>query len=357
MTRTLGYSDLELDLPTGRRGNRNQGVSQLLALVCGTEAGLAVNNNAAAVLLVARALARGGEVLISRGELVEIGGSFRIPEVIESAGARLREVGTTNRTHLKDYRRAAGPDTRAIFKIHTSNFRVEGFTKSPTRGELAALARELKVPLVEDLGSGCLFSVKDLGMGEEPTPEEVLRQGVDLVTFSGDKLLGGVQAGLVAGSQELVARLAADPLMRALRLDKLMTAGLQATLASYLQEDGLGKQLPLYQALMRTPEQLREDCEWFLVGLSDLLPDLEVVASEAPVGGGSCPGESLPGFSLAISASGGKPDSLARRLRTGEIPLLLRIEKDRLLLDPRCLLGEGERRLAMEALRTAFGGP
>lgn len=351
------YSDLELDLGTGRRGNRNLGVSRLLALLCGAEAGLAVNNNAAAVLLAARALARGGEVLISRGELVEIGGSFRIPEVIESAGARLREVGTTNRTHLEDFRRAAGPETRMILKVHTSNFRVEGFTASPGRKDLSALARDLGVPLVEDLGSGNLRPLESLGLGPEPTPEAVLGEGVDLVTFSGDKLLGGVQAGLVAGRGDLVGCLGSDPLLRALRLDKLMTAGLQATLASYLVE-GEVPDLPLHRYLARAPEELRGDCEWFREELARAIPELglEVVRGDAPVGGGSCPGEQIEGYCLALEVPDQSPDRVARRLREARPPLVLRIEKERLLLDPRCF-SRDERQQARDVLAEVLGKP
>lgn len=338
MAAASGYTDLELDLATGKRGDRNRRVGELLALLADTEAGLVVNNCAAAVMLAGRALAAGGEVLISRGELVEIGGSFRVPEVLESAGARLVEVGTTNRTRAGDYARAVTPDTRMILKVHRSNFRLQGFTQSAPREELAAIAREAGVPLVEDLGSGSFLPLEPFGLCEEPTPAQVLAAGVDLVTFSGDKLLGGVQAGLVAGRAEVVGRLARCPLMRALRLDKVMTAGIQAALAAYLREpDQVRELLPVQGMLARPVKELRAACEELAAALRDCGLAPEVVEGGAPVGGGSCPGDELAGPAVTFADPGGKPARLARRLRLGDPPLVVRVEDERLWIDPRSL--------------------
>ena len=350
-----GYTDLELDLGTGRRGDRNRAVGAMLALLCDTEAGLAVNNGAAAVLLAARALAADGEVLISRGELVEIGGSFRVPDVLRSAGATLVEVGTTNRTRASDYARALSPRTRMILRVHRSNFRIEGFTLEATRDELAALAREAGVPLVEDLGSGCFVPLAPHGLADEPTPEQVLSAGVDLVTFSGDKLLGGVQAGLVAGRAAVVQRLAKDPLLRALRLDKLMTAGVLASLAAYLRDQGPAARIPLHGMLARPLQELRADATRLAAALGELGAAAEVIETAAPVGGGSCPGEELPGVAVAFTHPDRRPDALARLLRCGRPALMLRIEDARLVLDPRALGGDLEG--ALEALRAALAPP
>lgn len=332
-----GYTDLELDLATGERGDRHARVSEILALLCGTEAGLVVNNNAAAVLLVASALAAGGEIVVSRGELVEIGGSFRIPDVVAASGARLVEVGTTNRTRAGDYREAVGPATRVLLKVHRSNFRVEGFTEEPSREDLSEVARATGLPLVEDLGSGCLVELGSFGLTPEPTPGAVLSAGVDLVTFSGDKLLGGMQAGLIAGRRELVAKLAKHPLLRALRLDKIRMAGVLACLADYLVEGPLAARIPVLAMLAAEGGALRaaaEDLAGRLAGGSD---GVDVVEVSAPVGGGSCPGDELPGFGVAIRPARGSAAALARRLRTGRLPVLCRVEGERVLLDPRTL--------------------
>lgn len=356
MAAASGYTDLELDLTSGKRGDRNRRVGELLALLCDTEAGLVVNNCAAAVLLAGRALAAGGEVLISRGELVEIGGSFRVPEVIESAGAKLVEVGTTNRTRASDYARAVTPATRMILKVHRSNFRLEGFTQSAPREELAEVAREAGVPLVEDLGSGSFLPLAPHGLGEEPTPGEVLAAGVDLVTFSGDKLLGGVQAGLVAGRAEVVRRLARCALMRALRLDKVMTAGVQAALSAYLREDAeVRARLPVQGMLALRPPELRAACERLAAALREQGLAPEVVEVGAPVGGGSCPGDELAGVAVAFADPGGKPARLARRLRSGATPLVVRVEDDRLWVDPRTLGEDLERVPALVAAALAEG--
>lgn len=338
MAAASGYTDLELDLASGERGDRNRRLGQLLALLCDTEGGLAVNNCAAAVMLAGRALAAGGEVLISRGELVEIGGSFRVPEVIESAGARLVEVGTTNRTRAADYARALTPETRMILKVHRSNFRLEGFTQSAPREELAEVARDAGVPLVEDLGSGSFLPLEPHGLSEEPTPGQVLAAGVDLVTFSGDKLLGGVQSGLVAGRGEVVTRLAKSPLMRALRLDKVLTAGIQAALSAYLREEAeICERMPVQGMMARRVPGLRAACEELAAALRGLGLEPDVVDTGAPVGGGSCPGDELAGAAVAFADPAGKPARLAKRLRLGKPPLVVRVEDDRLWIDPRTL--------------------
>jgi len=336
-----GYSSLELDLATGRRGERGAGVERWLTRLTGAEAAVAVNNGAGAVLLALSALAAGRGVLVSRGELVEIGGSFRVPEVMEKSGARLIEVGATNRTHLEDYERAFGKhgDVAAILRVHRSNFRMEGFTKQPALPEMAALARKKRVPLIEDLGSGALVDVAAFGLEHEPTVLESLRQGVDLVTFSGDKLLGASQAGMVLGREKWVKKLRRDPLARALRLDKLALAALEATLPLYADPERAVREIPALAMLAATPDALRKRARRLKAALEKRVPGIEAALAEGAgeVGGGALPLQRLPGPVVDVRAAGLSARALEAAARAAEPPIIGVIRNDRLRLDPRTL--------------------
>ncbi|GAC1328392.1 MAG: L-seryl-tRNA(Sec) selenium transferase [Candidatus Dormibacteria bacterium] len=326
-----GYLDLEYDLGPGRRGERATRLGSGFLALLGQPA-VVVNNNAASLLLCLSALARGREVIVSRGELVEIGGSFRLPDVMKLSGAGLVEVGTTNRTRLADYAEAITDRTAMLLKVHASNFRVVGFTEAAPVPELARLAHDRGLVLLEDLGSGALLDTGAGGLASEPTVQASLAAGVDLVCFSGDKLLGGPQAGIVAGREELVARLRKSPLYRALRPDKLTLAALQATLAAYIR-GAAEAELPLWQMLRMDANQTRHRARGWADALAGVV-ECEVVEVGSPVGGGSLPGQTLAGFALAISPGRGAT-ALARRLREGEPPVVARIENGRVLLDPR----------------------
>ena len=349
-----GYASLEIDLATGRRGARVGGVEALLCLLTGAEAALAANNNAAAVLLVLSGLAAGGEVVVSRGELVEIGGSFRVPEVIQQGGARLVEVGTTNKTRASDYERAITPATRVLLKVHPSNYRITGFTEAPAREELVAVARRHGLLVVEDLGSGTLVDTRRLGLPEEPTVQASVAAGVDLVTFSGDKLLGGPQAGLVVGRAELVARLRAHPLMRAFRLDKLRLAALEATLRLYRDADGPPERVPVIGMLAQDGAMLRHKAE----RLANLLhgceaAGLEVAEDVTFAGGGALPESELPTWTVAVQPLKQSVDDLAAALRRHEPPVIARVARGRLVLDVRTL-AEPELAEVAQAVREAL---
>ena len=326
-----GYSPLEFELETGERGSRTAHVEALLCRLTGAEAALAVNNTAGAVLLGLSALASGREVIISRGQLVEIGGGFRIPEIMAESGATLVEVGTTNRTYLSDYEGAVNSDTAAVLRVHTSNFRIVGFAASPSVEELVRLTRERRLLLLDDLGSGSLLDTAQFGLGKEPTVQESLTAGADLVFFSGDKLLGGPQAGVVAGRGDLVARLKRHPLARALRLDKAALAALQATLIHYVKGEALRK-IPVWQMIAMPLPQIEERARRWAEAVG---APAVIAPGRSMVGGGSLPEESLPTALLALPADGLDLDAVARRLRLGEPPVIARIERDRLLLDPR----------------------
>ncbi len=332
----LGYSNLEYDLAEGQRGSRYAHAAALLAELTGAEAGLVVNNNAAAVTLILAALCAGRDVLISRGELVEIGGGFRIPDVLRQSGARLVEVGTTNRTYARDFEAAITPDTAAILTVHASNFRVVGFTHAPSRDELAALAHERGLWLIDDIGSGALLDTTAYGLAPEPRPQASLQAGADLVAFSGDKLLGGPQAGLIVGRRELVERLQRFPLTRALRVDKLTLAALHATLLHYRRREI--DQIPVWAMVGAAREDLRARAEGWAAALAGRGVAADVVSAQSTVGGGSLPGETLPSVALALSVP--SPDAMASRLRAGTPPVVARIEADRLLFDPRTVLPE-----------------
>ncbi len=325
-----GASNLEFDLQTGRRGGRGAAVSTLLCRLTGAEAALTVNNNAAGILLALSALAAGGEVIVSRGELVEIGGGFRIPEVIAQGGARLVEVGTTNRTRLADYRAAIGPATRALLRVHPSNFRVVGFTSAPSVAELAALAREAGLPLVEDLGSGALLDLRRLGHPAEPMAADSIAAGAALVAFSGDKLLGGPQAGLLVGTRAAIAAAVAHPLARALRIDKLSLAALEATLRLYLDPDRAIARIPVLRMLAQDEAMLLARAERLRALLGD---DARIEPSAAYAGGGALPDGAMTSFAVSIAHAAMGADALARRLRAHRPAVVGRIAEGRVLLD------------------------
>lgn len=331
-----GYLNLEYDLEEGRRGSRYQGVTGLLCELTGAEAALVVNNNAAAVLLALAALAVPGEAVVSRGELVEIGGSFRVPDVVAQSGARLVEVGTTNKTRISDYARAIGPDTRVLMKVHPSNYRIQGFTAAPERAELAALARAHGFVALEDLGSGSLIDLRRLGLPPEPTVQDCLAAGTDLVTCSGDKLLGGPQAGLILGRADLIARLKAHPLMRALRVDRMTLAALEATLKLYRDPDRVVARVPAL-AMLAAPVPVLEDRARRLNAQLADLPGLEAEVQEGTgfAGGGSLPGVELPTRLVALNTPTIEAGDLARRLRRHRPAVVGRVKDGRLLLDLR----------------------
>jgi L-seryl-tRNA(Ser) seleniumtransferase len=316
-----GYSNLEYDLGSGSRGSRQDHVAPILRRLTGAEAALVVNNNAAAVLLALAALAEGREVLVSRGELIEIGDGFRIPDVLARSGARLREVGTTNRTRASDYERAIGPETALVLRVHQSNFRVVGFTEQPRLEELVRVARAHELPVVDDLGSGVLIELAD-----EPSAKDALGAGADLVCFSGDKLLGGPQAGIVVGRGELVERLRRHPLQRALRADKLTLAALEATLALYLEPERAAEEIPVLRMLRDDVARVRERAERLAA-----IADGEVEETVARVGGGALPLAELPSFACALE------ESLAASLRDGDPPVVAVVRDGRCLLDCRTI--------------------
>jgi len=336
------YSNLELDLATKERGSRYSHVEAVLRRLTGAEDALVVNNNAAAVLLALETLARGKEVVVSRGELIEIGGEFRIPDIMVRAGARLREVGTTNRTHLRDYAEAIGPDVGLLLKVHTSNYRVVGFTSAVSSRELAALGRERGIPVMEDLGSGSLIDLRPWGFPYEPTVPEVVGSGVDIVSFSGDKLLGGPQAGIVVGTRSLVGRLKKNPLNRALRIDKLTLAALEGTLHAY--DDGTALEtVPTLRMLTEPLASIRGRARRLLKRLgTDGRRRLaaEIVEDHSEVGGGALPEVKLPTAALAVGATPAAARALDAALRRADPPVIGRIAKDRLLLDCRTIRPE-----------------
>jgi len=329
-----GYSNLEYDLASGKRGKRDVHAGRLLERLLGASA-IAVNNNAAALLLALNELASGGEVLVSRGELIEIGDGFRIPEIMARSGAALREVGTTNRTRIEDYREAIGDRTRLLLRVHPSNFRISGFTERPALDELVALGREVDLPVYEDLGSGCVVDLRAFGI-DEPLVADSLQAGADLVSFSGDKLLGGPQAGILAGKAEVVARLRHNPLFRALRLDKLIYQALETTLRLLLLERW--GEIPALAMIRQPAAAIRARAEALLAQLPGLRAG--IVSGESVIGGGATPEQAIPTWLIAIDCPGAA--AAERRLRAADPPVVSRIEKDRLLVDLRTVLPEEE---------------
>jgi L-seryl-tRNA(Ser) seleniumtransferase len=336
-----GYSNLEFALEAGERGSRASHLEPALRQLTGAEAGVAVNNNASALLLTLTGLCGEREVVISRGQAVEIGGGFRIPDVMRQSGARLVEVGTTNRTYLRDYEAAITEETAAIMRVHASNFRIVGFTESPLLQDMARVAHEHGVLLIDDIGSGCLIDPRPYGLSWEPTVQESVAAGADLTLFSGDKLLGGPQAGIIVGKTALIEQLRRHPLMRALRLDKAAIAGMHATLLHYLRGEALTR-VPVWRMIsMPLAETDKRARRWAkaIRGAS------RVVDGRSMVGGGSLPEESLPTKLVAIPGDGAHVSELARRLRTGLPTVVARVERDTLLLDPRTVLPDQDQAL------------
>ncbi|MBI3363141.1 MAG: L-seryl-tRNA(Sec) selenium transferase [Chloroflexi bacterium] len=334
-----GYSTLEYDLADGARGSRAAHAESLLTRLTGAEAALVVNNNAAAVLLALSALAagRGKGVVISRGQLVEIGGGFRVPDVLKQSGAKLVEVGTTNRTHLRDYENAIDEKTALILRAHHSNFKIVGFTTEPPLAELARLGAKHELPVVDDLGSGALIDTAQFGLAHEPTAQESLRDGAALVCFSGDKLLGGPQAGIVVGRKAQVDKLAKHPLARAVRADKLCLAALSATLLHYLKDE-VTHEIPVWRMIAAPQAEIKKRAGRWVESWRSQGAEAEVIAGESTVGGGSLPGETLPTSLAALRLA--RPDDFAARLRAASPPIVARIVEDRLAFDPRTVLEE-----------------
>ncbi|MEX2599373.1 MAG: L-seryl-tRNA(Sec) selenium transferase [Dehalococcoidia bacterium] len=331
-----GYSDLELDLALGKRGSRHTAVSALLQRLIGAEAAIVVNNNAGAMLLGLAAIAAGKQVVVSRGEASEIGGGFRIPDVLRQSGAVLTEVGTVNRTYAHDYERAIAPQTGALLVVHRSNFKVTGFTHEPELRDIARVAQERNVPLLHDLGSGALLNTADFGLPHEPMPQESLAAGAGLVFFSGDKLLGGPQAGIVVGTKDLVAKLSSHPLARALRADKLTLAALHATLLHYLRDEAQ-REVPIWRMISAPLEELSTRAEALARVIGEAASVTDGVST---VGGGSLPDDTMPSRLVQVDPSGvaGGADEVARRLRTGRPSIMARIDEGMVVLDLRTVL-------------------
>ncbi len=344
---SAGYSNLELNLETGTRGSRYDHLADALVALTGAEDALAVNNNAAAILLVLSTLAAGNEVIVSRGEAVEIGGGFRIPDVLAQSGARLVEVGTTNRTYVEDYVRAITPATGAILRVHSSNFRVVGFTHAADSAELAAAAHQHDIPVIYDLGSGSLLDTAVFGLHREPTVQETIAAGCAVVCFSGDKLLGGPQGGLIVGQGELIASMKRHPLARALRLEKATIAGLEATLAHYRKQDA-PSHIPVWQMISEQPERLKRRARNWQRALDSAHGRQLTTAiepSESTIGGGALPGATLPTWVLRFSAPARSADWLAGKLRASVPPVVARIEEESVVLDPRTVLPKQDQAL------------
>lgn len=345
-----GYSNLEYDLEAGRRGSRYDHAVTLLCQLTGAEDAVVVNNNAGAVLLALAGVAAGREVIVSRGQLVEIGGGFRVPDVMRQSGARLVEVGTTNRTHLRDYEAAIGPETGALLRVHQSNFRIIGFTAEVPLSEMVALAHQHDLPVIDDLGSGTLLDTTVYGLAPEPRVQESVAAGADLVTFSGDKLLGGPQAGIIVGKARWIQVLRRHPLIRALRVDKTTLAGLQATLLHYLRGEA-EQEIPVWRMIAARPEDLECRARAWTAALKAHGIAADVAPAQSAVGGGSLPGETLPTTAVVLTPR--SAEALGRALREGDPPVVARVVEDRVWLDPRTVLPEEETAL-LSAIRIAW---
>ena len=352
-----GYSNLEYDVEAGKRGSRHTHVTALLRELTGAEAALVTNNNAAAVLLALSTLAMGREVIISRGQLVEIGGGFRVPDVMRQSGCLLVEVGTTNRTRVSDYEAALSERSAVLLTVHPSNFVISGFTESTPVAALAELAHRHNLLVMDDLGSGCLLDSAQYGLAHEPMPQESLAAGADVVCFSGDKLLGGPQAGILVGKAEILERIAKNPLMRAMRIDKMTLAALEATLRHY-QRDEAAQHIPIWRMIAARPERIASRAARWAHKLQAQGIAARTQRGESTVGGGSLPGETLPTTLLAIDAAGVSPslDDLARQLRMRNIPIITRILRDTLLLDPRTVLEEQDKEVVLGLLEILGDG-
>jgi L-seryl-tRNA(Ser) seleniumtransferase len=351
-----GYCTLEYDLETGKRGKRGSRAEALICEVTGAESAVIVNNCAAAAFLVLRVLAAGMEVIISRGELVEIGGDFRIPDVLAESGATMREVGTTNRTKLRDYEQAINENTGLILRVHPSNYRVIGFTESPSNSDLAALSKSYKIPFFEDAGSGAIADLSEYGLGDEPLISRSIADGVDVVAFSGDKLLGGVQAGFVVGSAKVIGGIRRHPLYRALRLDKLAYAAIEATLGSYLR-GRQGAEVPTLRMIAMTEGEIRARAERVVSELSLRAGNalkLEIVEGESAIGGGSAPDLKPRTWLISVSRDGRDAAEVEHALRKFEVPVIARIQNDRVVIDLRTVFEDDEQQL-MDALAALAG--
>ena len=351
---SAGYTNLEYEISEGRRSHRDKLIEPLLTELLGCEAATVVNNNAAAVFLILNTLACGREVVVSRGELVEIGGSFRIPDIMAQSGATLREVGTTNKTRLSDYQAAIGPDTAMLLRVHTSNFRMVGFTEKPGLDELVALARSVNIPLVEDIGSGCLADLRPYGLSEEPLAGESLAAGASLVCFSGDKLLGGPQAGVIAGARALVDPIRRNPMMRTYRVEKLIYGALEATLLSY-RAGRAAREIPVLRMISVTREEAKRRAQGFARRLRREVPASVRVGlrdGHSLVGGGSCPEYPLPTTLVALECDSPGPGAIGSRVRLQDPSIVVRVEEDRVLIDLRTVFPAEERAL-LEGLAAA----
>jgi L-seryl-tRNA(Ser) seleniumtransferase len=351
-----GYSNLELDLDTGERGSRYSHIVDLLKKLTGCEDAMVVNNNAAAVLLVLDTLARGKEVIVSRSQLVEIGGSFRVPEVMEASGAKLVEVGTTNKTYIDDYAKAINEDTGALLKVHTSNYRIVGFTHDASTAELVALGREKNIPLVEDLGSGYLINLHSFDIIDEPRVQDLVADGVDVVTFSGDKLLGGPQGGIIVGKKEFIERMKKNPLTRAIRVDKLTLAALEATLREYLDPKQVLLSNPTLKMLITPAEHLYKNAERLKKSLSKVLPGttINIKQDYSQAGGGSLPLTNIPTYAVTIDLGNVSEERFVAQLRQSDPAVLVRVSQGEILLDVRTIL-PGEEDLLVKACADAYG--
>jgi len=332
------YSNLEYDLDKGKRGSRLVHAESVLKKLTGAEAGVVVNNNASAVLLTLAALSNRKRAIIARSQLVEIGGGFRIPDVMKQSGAKLVEVGTTNRVHLSDYEEAVSEPTGVVMRAHQSNFKIIGFTEEPDVKDIVSVAHKSGIPVVDDLGSGSFLDTAAYGLTHEPTVQETLAAGVDVVTFSGDKLLGGPQAGLIVGRKDLLAKIKKHPLARAVRADKVALAGITATLLHYLKDEA-EREIPIWQMISMTQDETKVRAETWRHAIGQG----QVIQSESTVGGGSLPGESLPTHVLALDVK--SPDKFLSKLRDADPPVIGRTENDRVLLDPRTVLPEQDEAL------------
>lgn len=335
-----GYSNLEYEISRGKRGKRYSHIKDVIKELTGAEDAIVVNNNAAAVLICLDTFAKGKEVIVSRGELVEIGGSFRIPAVMQASGAILREVGTTNKTHVADYENAVCGNTGLLMKVHQSNYKVIGFTEEVPVERLVAIGRDFNIPVVDDLGSGCLISLEKFGIYGEPTVQEVIRQGADLVTFSGDKLLGGPQAGIIVGREKLIKKIQNNPMLRALRIDKMTFAALEATFMQYLDEEKTLQDIPTVRMLTQPLELIRKRAGKIMASLKKVISaraDLKIVPDQSRAGGGSLPETDFPTYAVSVKPSGMSINALEERLRLGAPPVIARIQGDALLIDARTI--------------------
>jgi L-seryl-tRNA(Ser) seleniumtransferase len=346
------YTNLEYDLSAGKRGSRYSSVEDLICETSGAEAAMVVNNNAGAVLLCLETIARDREVIVSRGELVEIGGSFRVPDVMAKSGSILKEVGTTNRTHLRDYQNAIGPKTGLLLKVHTSNYSVVGFTAEVSLRQLVDLGADRQLPVMEDLGSGTFIDFSKYGLLKEPTVQESVNAGADLITFSGDKLLGGPQAGIIVGKKKIVDQVKKNPLTRALRIDKLTLAALESTLRLYRDEEKAARLIPTLAMIMLPLQKVQKRARQLaaaLKNIGDSRIDIQLIKSSSKTGGGALPLMDLPSLCVAVQFKGISPNNLEKRMRDNDPPIIGRIESDMFVMDPRTVQKD-----ELSAIETAF---